>query len=263
MNSADRLLAVLSLFNEARPFWTVEEAAASLNVSVSTAYRYFRSLCKAGLLDPVIGNGYRLGPGIIEYDRLIQLTDPMIAVARPILDKLQADGEGEVIAILCRLYRERVMCVLEAKGAEPLPNISYERGRPMPMFKGATSKIILAQFPSKTLKRLYDRHFSMIANSGLGNDWNEFREILKEIRRKGHHVSEGEIDPGRVGIAAPIFNKDKDVLGSVSVVCSSKTTNYASVNRLIGLTMAAAKNITASLGSDDGKLANTTTRVVA
>ena len=81
MSSGDRLLGTLELFTEARPEWTVDDISAELKVSTSTAYRYVRSLCKAGLLDPVHGDGYRLGPAIIEYDRLIRVGDPLMSSA--------------------------------------------------------------------------------------------------------------------------------------------------------------------------------------
>ena len=48
MNTASRLLAVLNIFTVEKYEWTVEDAAREIGVSVSTAYRYFRELCKAG-----------------------------------------------------------------------------------------------------------------------------------------------------------------------------------------------------------------------
>lgn len=61
-SSADRLLTVLQLFTPERPEWTVKTAASEIGVSVSTAYRYFRGLCRIGLLDPYAGGSYVLGP---------------------------------------------------------------------------------------------------------------------------------------------------------------------------------------------------------
>ena len=80
-SSADRLLAVLQLFTPERPEWTVETAANEIGVTVSTAYRYFRSLCRIGLLDPYAGGSYVLGPAIVEFDRQIRIGDPLIKVA--------------------------------------------------------------------------------------------------------------------------------------------------------------------------------------
>jgi DNA-binding IclR family transcriptional regulator len=44
-------------------------AAGALNLAISTAYRYFRSLTQAGLLVPHTTGRYLLGPAIIQYDR--------------------------------------------------------------------------------------------------------------------------------------------------------------------------------------------------
>ena len=69
----------------------------------------------------------------------------------------------------------------------------------------------------RTLKALFAHHAGEIADAGLGESFEEFRRGLAAIRRAGVSVSRGEIDPGRIGVAAPIFDKDRAVLGSLSV----------------------------------------------
>ena len=83
MTTSDRVLAVLNLFTLEQPEWTVEGAAGALNLAISTAYRYFRSLTKAGLLVAHTTGRYLLGPAIIQYDRQIRLHDPLITAAQP------------------------------------------------------------------------------------------------------------------------------------------------------------------------------------
>ena len=83
--SGDRLLAALALFTIERPQWTVEEAAEALGVSAKTAYRYFRQLTGTGLISPVAGAGYTLGPAIVQMERQIQATDPMLIAARTVM----------------------------------------------------------------------------------------------------------------------------------------------------------------------------------
>ncbi len=247
MSSADRLLGILSLFGERKTVWTVEGIAATLEVSNSTAYRYVRSLCDAGLLDPVHGDGYRLGPAIIEYDRLIRLSDPMLAAATPVLQRLQAECGRNTMTFLSRLYRETVMSLLEVSG-ENAPQISYERGRPMAMFRGATSKIILAYLPRRTLRRLFDRHGDEIRAGTEVGDWAAFLSLLKDLRRAGHCIARAEIDPGCLGVAAPVFDRDGAVLGSLSVVVAADTVSAADTVRLAGLTTVAAATLTGRIG---------------
>ena len=86
MSSTEKLLNALALFTFDAPEWTVEAAAKALDVSGSTAYRYFSSLTKAGFLDPISGGRYVLGPAIIAYDRQIRHQDPLLRVSRPALE---------------------------------------------------------------------------------------------------------------------------------------------------------------------------------
>src|ERR1700751_4081006 len=158
-SSGGRMLAVLGLFTIETPEWTVEEAAESLGTSVSTTYRYFRALTKVGLLSPVsgAGAGYMLGPAIIELDRQIQMCDPMLRAARGVMEDLIGYAPDQAIILLCRLFHDRVICVHQVFGRGPHEPVSYERGRRMPLFRGDTSKIILANLPPHRLKVLFSK----------------------------------------------------------------------------------------------------------
>lgn len=138
--SGDRLLAALALFTIERPQWTVEAAAAELGVSATTAYRYFKQLTGTGLISPVAGAGYTLGPAIVQMDRQLQATDPMLIAARAVMvDLVQHAAEGSTV-LLCRLFHDRVMCMHQVMGRGPQEPVSYERGRLMPLYRGATAK---------------------------------------------------------------------------------------------------------------------------
>jgi DNA-binding IclR family transcriptional regulator len=242
-SSGDRLLAVLALFTIERPEWTVDAAASELGVSATTAYRYFNRLTKAGMISPVSGASYALGPAIIQMDRQIQICDPMLNAARAVMaDLIQYAAEGSIV-LLCRLFHDRVMCMHQVIGRGPQMPVSYERGRLMPLYRGATAKIILAHLPPRALKALYAHDAAEIAAAGLGTDWNEFRAQLAALRRQGVVVSQGEIDPGRVGIAAPIFDRDHAVLGSLSFVLPAARADQTLIGRLAPLTSAGAREI--------------------
>ena len=77
----------------------------------------------------------------------------------------------------------------------------------------------------------------------LGQDWDEFRRNLVNLRRAGFCVSRSEIDPGRVGVAAPIFNDERSVLGSLSFVLPDDRADNTLVGRLAPLTVAGAREI--------------------
>lgn len=251
--SGERLLSVLAMFTLDRPEWTVDDAAAELAVSATTAYRYFKQLTKAGLISPVSGASYTLGPAIIQMDRQIQISDPMLTAARPVMaDLVQYAAEGATV-LLCRLFHDRVMCVHQVMGRGPQEPVSYERGRLMPLFRGATSKIILACLPARTLKSLFAHDATEIARAGLGKGFDEFRRSLAALRRAGACVSHSEIDPRRVGIAAPIFDRDQGILGSLSFALPEARADERLIGRLVPLTIAGAREIERGMKSGSAK----------
>jgi DNA-binding IclR family transcriptional regulator len=247
MRSGDRQLAVLKLFSAQKMVWTVDEAAKALGVTASTTYRYFRSLVEAGLLTPVSAAGFGLGPAIIEYDRLIQASDPMLQAAIPVMVELVKHAPSASTILLARLYGEKAMCVHQVVGPSPQAPISYERGRPMPILLGATSKIILAYVGSRSLRRIYGRDPLEIGRAGLGASWDQFKANLRKIRRAGYCVTRGEVDPGRIGIAAPVFDVDKEILGSLTFALADKIADDRIVHRLITIVCAGAREIEANM----------------
>jgi DNA-binding IclR family transcriptional regulator len=243
MSSADKVLGALSLFSAERPVWTAEDAAVQLDVSLSTAYRYFNSLVSCGLLDRIHRNHYVLGPAIIEHDYQIRMADPVLAIAKPIMLDLLRGSDGAAAVLLCRLYHQRVMCIHQETNRLDDPVSSYERGRPRPMLRGATSKIILAFLPTRTLANLWRDYSQEIVATGLGGSFEDFKATLKGLRRNGFCVSRGEVDSGRIGIAAPIFDGHDRIVGSLSIVVYVAENNHRSINRLAALVVAAAREI--------------------
>lgn len=251
-SSGDRLLSVLELFSDEQPAWTVEDAAQRLETSVATAYRYFRSLAKVGLISQSDGANYTLGPAIIELDRQIRLSDSLLRAGRPVMeDLIRYTPEGSVI-ILCRVFRDRIICVHHVMTSGPQTHMSYERGRPMPLFRGAAGKIVLANLPSRTLKVLFEKRTKEIKGGGLGQNWEAFKKSLSVIRRAGSIVTWGEIDRERVGTAAPIFAAHGPVLGSLGFGLPAYCTDETLIARLLPLNIAGAHEIEQGMRAGHG-----------
>ncbi|UHC20177.1 helix-turn-helix domain-containing protein (plasmid) [Methylobacterium currus] len=218
MATADKVLSILELFTIEKPEWTVDAVATTLDLSGSTAYQYVRSLVNAGLLVQSKGGRYMVGPAVIELDRLMRHCDPLIHRAQGPLRDLVAAVQGEAVGLLCRIYRLRVMCVDQYLARAPDASISYERGRPMPLSRGAASKVILANLSARTLRRLYDADPAGLKAEGFGGSWEEFKREIRKLRKVEALATVGELDPGMMGISAAVFDTDGDVLGSIGVV---------------------------------------------
>jgi len=244
-SSLGRMLSVLDTFSEDAPIWTVDNIAAALGYTRATAYRYVGGLCDAGLLTRVAQGAYALGPRIIELDRQIQRCDPLLTVAAPVMEALLHPNRGQVV-LLCSLFRGTVLCVHQA-GHDKALAVSYARGRPMPLFRGATSKVILACLPERRLTRLFVEHQAEIRRAGLGRTREEFLGSLKSIRRLGFSITRAEVDRGVVGIAVPVFGGERAVIGSLSIVFSEKRFPERHAGEVIAALKRAAETIRADL----------------
>jgi len=117
-----------------------------------------------------------------------------------------------------RLFHDRIICIHE-EWDERTGVPAAGRGRAVAFFRGATSKVILAHLPTRRLKSLYLNHARDIAKAGLGDSWNAFAGNLRDVRRRGYHISEvGELMTGVFSIAVPIFSGDRKIIGSLTVL---------------------------------------------
>jgi len=233
MSTSDRLLAILGLFTVERPDWSVEEAGVTLGLASSTAYRYFQSLNRSGLLTSFGVGRYVLGPTIIRYDWQLRLTDPMISACRFEMDRIAKMASGEIVAFLCRLYDDQVMCVHQASVNDPHFALGYERGRPMPLFRGSASKVILANIPARHLRALYRNHATNFADAGLGLDWSEVRANVRKLRSDGYCITNEEVDRGMRGISVPLPSIGNGILGSLSIAGPRKYLSQAKTKLLL------------------------------
>lgn len=219
MSSLDKMLGILGLFRENRTRIWLEDVIELTEASRATAYRYLQSLTDAGLLAPATGGTHALGPRIIELDRLMRMTDPLLTQAAVPLRDLSAALSANVM--LCSYYGDKVMCVDLVWPDSTVPQ-AYERGRPMPMFRGAMAKTILAHLPPYHLRNIMAWHGAEIRAAGLGESWDEFRSQMAKLRRAGVVVTRAEVVPHLIGLGAPLFDRDQRVLGSLVLAIPEK-----------------------------------------
>lgn len=239
-STTDRVLGVLALFLDNKTEWSVEEAAKALELPVSTVYRYFKSLAKSGFIYSYVTGHYVLGPAIVQFDRQIRLSDPLLLAAIPQMTELAEEVNTHAVLMLARHYDNQAMCVYQRLVGEPGFAVSYERGRLMPLNRGAASKVILATLGSKALHKL-----------NLDEDGrSELRSALRKIRKQGFAMTQGELDKGVRGLSVPIMQADNAVIGSLSIILAD---HYAEYPQLIAPLLSCQKKIEKRLNRQTAK----------
>jgi len=248
MAGRDRMLGVLDFFTPECPLLTPEEVAGRLGCSTATAYRYIARLCAAGLLARFRGS-YALGPRVIELDHTIRQGDPLLHAAQPVMRALRDDTGCDVL--VASMYGERILAVHHERGDDS-GAVAFGRGRLMPLFRGAGSRILVASLPVRQQRRLYDANRAEAAETGLGTDWKSFRTTMEALRRSGHALSLGELEPQNVGVAAPI-SAEGALPASLVLVLGRQRYAIADKTLIAGMVVQAAERIVADL---DGAAVN-------
>jgi DNA-binding IclR family transcriptional regulator len=217
MTTTAKVLQVLQLFKEGRKQVRAVDVIERLGVSSATAYRYIADLEEAGLIERASINEYVLGPTIVELDRQIRENDPLLAAAGEIMKSLSDRTGG--IALLSRLHSKKVVCVHQVRGRFSPVHVSYERGRAMPLYRGATSKIILAHLEADTLRGLIKDDSAELRRAGLPGTFDALSEMLAKLRTDKVCATAGEVDREAMGWACAL-HQGKHLLGSLSVVMS-------------------------------------------
>jgi len=236
-SSVAKAMDVLMLFSPDIPSLRMEEISAALGYKRSTAYRYVRELCAAGLLTPRPDARYALGPMIVRLERLLRLTDPLYRAGATVLPPLRSNdcvyqlqelsGDDEVLCI----YKEGPD---ELRFEGKSYALNRERGLPFPLFRGAGSLAILAHLSRDRIQRTYLSNAGKIAKAGLGKTWDEFRQGMSAIRRRGYALSRRADVKHMIGIAVPVLlEADGRVVGSLDYVIMRDELDAAAEHALV------------------------------
>lgn len=224
MSKTTNVLQVLRLFGGARKQLRAADIASLLGVSLATSYRYVSELEEAGFIESASAGRYVLGPTIVELDREIRVHDPLIAAASEVMRTL-CERSGATI-ILSRLHGQKVVCVSEMRGRHGPGTVSYERGRAMPLYRGATSKVIFAHMAVAEVASIVQRDAGGLRKAGLPATRAALLEYLAEIRARPVCATSGEVDTEAMGWAVALHH-GKHLLGSLSAVYAAASPEMA------------------------------------
>ncbi|CAH1387951.1 conserved hypothetical protein [Candidatus Nitrotoga sp. M5] len=233
MSSLARMLAILDEFTVETKILTVDDVVNRLGYNRGTAYRYLRELTNSSLLAHV-GSAFTLGPKVVEMDYLIRQNDPYMDILQPLMRQLSDGLDCDIL--LCSNYQGRTVVSHHERGQEHL-YLSYSRGRRMPLFLGAPSKLILASLPKAKLRRLFEENIEQVQNSAFSPDWETLYAEIKMIRRNGYAISKSELDQGYVGVSAALATNPP---GSLSLIFSASRFELINEKLVVNIILKAA-----------------------
>jgi DNA-binding IclR family transcriptional regulator len=141
---ARRVLALMLTFSADDNTLTARQLAERTGIALPSVYRYITLLRETGLLAGDERGSYRLSARLIGLARAAEAAESIIDVADPAMHDL-AQRTGETV-ILVRLIGRSAVCVHRVQSEQQL-RISFEPGQPLPLDRGASSRLLLASLP--------------------------------------------------------------------------------------------------------------------
>ena len=231
IHAVGRALDVLDLLASSE--MGVGEVARSLKVNKSTASRLLNTMLRRGFVgrDPTVGS-FRLGPRIAH---LYQSYVDNLRVGRHaavLLDRLAAETSETV---LLTLFQDGAATYIDKVDSRFPLRTSSRIGDRAPLHCGATGKAILAFLPEDEARELLGSGpLRRYTPSTIVSRRKLFAE-LAEIRRQGYAVSDEEINPGVVGVGAPLLGWRGRPMGAISVTAPKLRTDDVRLRKLIDL----------------------------
>ncbi|MEJ2633597.1 MAG: IclR family transcriptional regulator C-terminal domain-containing protein [Acidihalobacter sp.] len=237
------MLSVLDLFDPQHLRMDPDLIAERMGLSRATVYRYVRDLRAAGLLSRIDAGSYGLGPRIIELDWMMRLYDPILVAGRDLMHTLSKQTGLAVFASV--FYDDRIINTYIAEPKDTY-HFAFGRGHPLPLFRGAQSKVLVSYQKGRKLKQLYEEKISQSHDNTLS--WKEFSRATRKIRKDGYCITHDELNLGFTGIATPIISIDEqEVVGSLSAVGTEAHFKLLRLETVIDMLVETTQRIAANI----------------
>ena len=188
---------------------TFTELTAATGLAKSTTSRLLMALERGGLVRRDDHGHFQPGEMFVRYAWRGGAEAGLVAVARPFLDRLgAATGETVNLGVASNGMVEQIAQV----DSTYLIGGTNWVGLSVPLHCAALGKVLLA-YGAATLPpgRLEHRTARTITSrAAVAAD-------LAEVRRRGYAVTDEELEPGLVAVAAPIYGYDGTVVAALSV----------------------------------------------
>jgi len=199
-----------------RDSWSLAELVRASKLPKSTVHRLLSVLCDHELLwqDPQ-DERYRLGGFAVRLGQRALAQRDLWRVAWSILNRLAEDIGETVILGTLNAARDKAVYVEQIEswqGLRLVPQIGVQ----LPLYAGATAKVILAHLPEEDIDRVLSKPLHRLAR-GTIDDPAALRVELETIRLVGYALSTEETYDGAADVGVPVFDQDGHILAGLAM----------------------------------------------
>ncbi|MEX2461153.1 MAG: IclR family transcriptional regulator [Paenibacillaceae bacterium] len=242
VRAVERAMDILLCFVDVREL-SLTEISIKVSLHKSTVHRLLASLEGKGF---ILRDGetekYRLGFRLWELSANLIQSDDMSVVLLPEMERLR-DQVGETISLYVHDGNERIR-VQAVQSNQAIRRVAPVGAR-MPLFVGASSKVLLAYAEEVVQERVLNA-----AHITSGLDRDVLKQALEDTRKLGYATSVEEREPGAAAVSAPIFSRDGKLMASLAVSGPANRLTQSKMLEHVPLIMEAAHRMGTMLRGD-------------
>lgn len=220
IQSVDRALRILDLFNEQNPELKITEISRKLDLHKSTTHSLLKTLKERQYIkqDPDSGK-YSLGLKLLERGQFVLNSMDIRSLARKYLIDLSVEtGQTAHLVILEGKYGVYIDKV-EGESA-----VVYSRvGKRVPLHSSAVGKSLLAFRNNDEVNELLEKYEFFPQTSSTITSRSAFEKELELVRERGYSTDNEENEPGIYCIAVPIFDHLNQPAAAISISTTKQT----------------------------------------
>jgi IclR family acetate operon transcriptional repressor len=240
--AVDRAARLLSEVVHSADPMTFTGLSAATGLAKSTTSRLLLALERNGLVRRDDHGRFLPGEMFVSFAWRGGAEAGLVAVAQPFLERLgKATGETINLGVASGGLVEQIAQV----DSTYLIGGTNWVGMSVPLHCAALGKVLLAyggaDLPRGRLERRTEH--TLTSRAAIGAD-------LATVRERGYAVTAGELEPGLVAVAAPVFRDGGAVVAALSVSAPASRLPAAAIPRAAARCLAAARALSAVLGYD-------------
>jgi IclR family pca regulon transcriptional regulator len=227
VRSFERGLAVIRAFDGEHPSLTLSDVARSCELTRAAARRFLLTLVDLGYVQ-TDGRLFRLTPRVLElgFSYLSSFTLPDIA--EPHLEQLVAQVressslcvlDGDDIVYVARVPTRRIMTATITVGTR------------FPAQVTSVGRVILAHLGDEEIDARLARAEPRRLTARTIVSPDQLRAELRRVRRQGYAIVDQELEEGLRSVAAPVRDRDGEVVAAVNIPVHASRNSVESVRR--------------------------------
>lgn len=202
----------------------ITEISKELNLPKSTVFDHLQTLDRMGYILKNEGK-YRLSSRFLEIGARNRNHLELYKTAKPEVTDLALKTDKFANLIVEENGLGVLLCLITGENSINL-KYAYE-GMHSGLHITANGKSILAFINEKRRSEIFDRRDLAQVTKHTVTDQKILEKELQKIREQGYAIDEEEAIAGMAGVAAPVFDREENVIGAVGL--------YDSMNNIIEL----------------------------